>query len=142
MSVTKYPIVFLVTLFSILYFGCDNGNVGRKKEVEKTVSGKPRLVFEKEMYNFGEIKEGDVIGKFICFKNEGKGSLKIESVDGSCDCLDFRYSEKPILPNEQGKIEVIFDSDGFQGRQVKFLKVFSNDSLSGTKELMIFAEVK
>ncbi len=142
MYVIKHPIIYLLALFPILYFGCDNGNVGRKKEVEKTVSGKPRLVFEKEMYNFGEIKEGDVIGKFIRFKNEGKGLLKIESVDGSCACLDFRYSEKPILPNEQGKIEVIFDSDGFKGRQVKFLKIFSNDSLSGTKELMIFAEVK
>ncbi len=142
MSGTKYLIAYLTIVLLIGCFGCAVGTADSKKNIEKTVNGKPRLVFEKEMYNFGEIKEGDVIGKFIHFKNEGIGTLTIKSIDGSCDCLDFKYPEKPILPNEQGKIEVIFDSNGFHGRQVKFLKVFSNDSLSSSKELIIFADVK
>ena len=142
MSGTKFLITYLIIILSIVCYGCHGGNADSKKDVGKTANGKPKLVFEKEMYNFGEIKEGDIIGKFIRFKNEGKGVLLIKSVDGSCDCLDFRVQEKSALPNEQGKIEVIFDSEGFHGRQVKFLKVVSNDSLSSSKELMIFADIK
>ncbi len=141
MHTTKYFILCLVTALLLFNTGC-NSSSGRVKENEKNLNGKSRLVFEKEMYNFGDIKEGDVVGKFIHFKNEGDGVLEIKSVEGSCDCLDFRYSDKPVLPNESGKIEVMFNTDGFHGRQVKFLKIISNDSLSVTKELMIFATVK
>jgi len=141
MFATKFLIVCMAVALLLFNTGC-NSNTGKVKENEKTINGKSRLVFEKEMYNFGEIKEGDIIGKFIHFKNEGNGALIIKSVEGSCDCLDFKYSDKPVMPNEAGKIEVIFNSEGFNGRQVKFFKVISNDSLSITKELMIFATVK
>ena len=141
MFATKYFIAFLAITFSLIFSSC-NSNTGRVKEKKKIINSKPRLVFEKEMYNFGEIEEGDIVGKFIHFKNEGNCALAIKSVDGSCDCLEFRYSDNPVMPDSKGKIEVIFNSEGFHGRQVKFLKVISNDSLSGTKELMIWADVK
>ncbi len=137
MHTTKYFILCLVIVLLLLNTGCSSNS-----ESEKFINGKSRLVFEKEMYNFGEIKEGDIVGKFIHFKNEGRGALTISGVEGNCDCLDFKYSDEPVLPNEEGKIEVMFNTDGFHGRQVKFLKVISNDSLSVTKELMIFATVK
>jgi len=141
MFATKYLAPFLIVTLFFVITGC-NSNPPRVKKNEKNLKAKARLVFEKEMYSFGEIKEGDIVGKFIHFKNEGDGKLTIKSVEGSCDCLNFRYPDKPVLPDEEGKIEVIFDSNGFHGRQVKFLKVISNDSLSGTKELMVFATVK
>jgi hypothetical protein len=139
-TIKRFVEILTITLL-LFITGC-NSRTGGVKESEKNINGKSRLVFEKEMYNFGDIKEGDIVGKFIHFKNEGNGTLTIKSVEGSCDCLDFKYSDKQVLPNEEGKIEVIFDSNGFHGRQVKFLKVVSNDSISVTKELMIFATVK
>ncbi len=131
--------IILSFVISLIHVGCNSTS---KNDNEKTINGKPKLVFEKEMYNFGEVKQGDVIGKYIHFKNEGKGVLTINSVTGSFDCLDFKYSSKPVMPNDKGKIEVVFDADGFHGRQVKFFKVYSNDSLANTKELMIWVDIK
>ncbi len=136
----RHIIICFYFILSIFFFGCNNTS-GKIKNNGKAVNGKSKLVFEKEMYNFGEVSEGDVIGKFILFKNEGNGVLIINSVIGNCECLEVKYSKEPVMPDQTGKLEVIFDTNGFHGRQVKFLKVFSNDSLAGAKELMIWADV-
>jgi len=133
-------LLFFFTTF-LFIAGCGN-NVSKEQRAVNEPSGKARLVFEKEMYNFGDIKEGDVVGKFIHFKNEGTAPLVLNKVIANCGCIDVKYPDRPVKPNETGKIEVIFDTNGFYGRQVKFLKIFSNDSSLTEKELMIFATIE
>jgi len=134
-------LLYFVISFTGLLVSC--GNDGKPKEnAEKSPGGKPKLVFEKEMYNFGEIKEGDVIGKYLHFTNTGNAPLVLNKVIANCGCIEVKYPDKPVRPGEKGKLEVIFDTNGFYGRQVKFLKIFSNDSSSTEKELMIYATVE
>ncbi len=136
---TRYLFLFLMVIGFLV--GCSGGSDTMQK-TDKLPGGKPKLVFEKEMYNFGDIKEGDVIGKYIHFRNDGNSPLVLNKVIASCGCIGVKYPEKPVRPGETGKLEVIFDTNGFHGRQVKFLKIFSNDSSSTEKELMIYATVK
>jgi len=121
--------------------GCSNTST-KVQNAGSITGGQPKLVFEQEMYNFGDIKEGDVIGKFIRFRNDGTSPLVLSKVIANCGCIDVKYPDKPVKPGETGKLEVIFDTNGFYGRQVKFLKIFSNDSSSTEKELMVYATVE
>ena len=132
-------LILFLTAFVVIA-GCGN-DPKAKKEKGGSIKGKPKLVFEQEMYNFGDIKEGDVVGKYIHFRNEGTAPLVLSKVIANCGCLDVKYPDKPVRPGEKGKLEVIFDTNGFYGRQVKFVKIFSNDSSSTEKELMIYATV-
>lgn len=126
--------------FAGVFVSCGNSG-SDKQNAKQSPEGKPKLVFEKEMYNFGEIKEGDVIGKYIHFTNSGNAPLVLNKVIANCGCIQVKYPEEPVKPGEKGRLEVIFDTNGFYGRQVKFLKIFSNDSSSTGKELMIYATV-
>ena len=134
---------YLLFFFAVSFVtaGCSSHSA-RDKETAETTDGKPKLVFAQEMYNFGDVKEGDVIGKYIHFRNDGTAPLVLSKVIANCGCIEVRYPDKPVKPGDTGKIEVIFDTNGFYGRQVKFLKIFSNDSSSTEKELMIFATVE
>ena len=140
MFVKNHTLILWGALFLIIN-GC-GGNARQNSNAEKKLKGRPKLVFEMEMYNFGAIKEGDIVGKYIHFKNEGTNALIINKVITSCGCLDVKYPKKPVMPGKKGSLEVIFDTNGFHGRQVKFLKIFSNDSSLTEKELMIYATVQ
>ncbi|MDQ3192310.1 MAG: DUF1573 domain-containing protein, partial [Bacteroidota bacterium] len=77
-------------------------------------------------YDFGVITQGEKISFSYKFKNTGKTNLIITSAKGSCGCTVPEYPKKPIAPNGEGKIEVVFDSDGKSGKQNKTVTILSN----------------
>jgi hypothetical protein len=133
-------------LFFILVLGAVlSGCTMPKDNADKKLSlkgGIPELKLNKEMYNFGRIKEGDVVGKYVWLKNEGTGALIISDIRPNCDCIEVKYDKKPVEPGDSARLEVIFDTNGFYGRQVKFLKVFSNDKRNKEIEIMFWADIE
>lgn len=80
---------------------------------------------EKE-YNFGKINQGDKVTHDFSFKNSGKSDLVITSASGSCGCTVPEYSKEPVAPGKEGKIHVVFNSEGKQGQMDKQITVLSN----------------
>jgi len=131
------------SVFVILLLFLTGGCGGKEEKVKvQQESGSPELKLNKEIYYFGEIKEGDVVGKYIWLKNDGTGVLMLNNILSSCGCIDVKYDKKPVLPGDSAKIEVIFDTNGFYGKQVKFLKIFSNDKKNKETEIMLWADIK
>jgi hypothetical protein len=100
----------------------------------------PAIAFDKDLHDFGTIKEGEKVTYSFRFKNTGKGDLIIQTASGSCGCTVPEIPEKPIKPGETGYIKVQFNSEGRVGIQEKQVTVVSN-TIPNTTIVKIKAEV-
>lgn len=92
----------------------------------------PVIEFESKEFDFGTIKQGQVVEYVFKFKNTGKADLYITDATGSCGCTVPQYPTKPIRPGESGEISVKFDSGGKSGKQNKTVTVTANTQPSQT----------
>ena len=100
----------------------------------------PDIKFEEEVYDFGRITEGEKVIHGFKFKNTGGSNLIIVDAKGSCGCTTPKKPEKPILPGEEGVIEVMFASEGKSGMIDKSITVVTNCEPS-TKIIYIKADI-
>ncbi len=105
---------------------------------EKRALGK----FKETSWDFGKIKQGEVLAHDFVFTNEGEGPLVIERIASTCGCTAALASEDKIGPGKTGKINVTFDSRGYSGKIVKYIHVESNDSEDPSREIRIEAEIE
>ena len=84
------------------------------------------IEFAEEIFNFGDIYDGDKVTHEYKFKNTGKKPLIIKGAKASCGCTIPSYSKEPILPGMEGVISVIFNSEGKGGKQHKAVHVTAN----------------
>src|ERR1041385_5888059 len=86
----------------------------------------PEFKFEEEEYNFGTIKQGDVVTHIFKFTNTGKEPLIITSASGSCGCTVPEWPKEPIKKSDAGVVKVTFNSAGKMGMQDKTVTIQSN----------------
>ena len=123
---------FLIPAISIVFFSCDI----RKKD--KPAQNLPATSAPQEFkeftsvqiidttYNFGKVKEGDIVEYNYRFKNTGDKPLIIADAAASCGCTVPEKPENPIQPGEIGFIKVKFNSDRRPGEVEKTITVKSN----------------
>jgi hypothetical protein len=143
----KKVLIFLT--LSSFFAACNNQNstVSEKSEQNQAISADspaisdyPAFKFEKEMYDFGEIKEGDQVSYNFKFKNIGDVPLIISSASATCGCTVPDYPKEPIAPGAEGIIKVIFNSAGKPGMQNKVVSITANTNPTLT-ELNILGNV-
>ena len=100
----------------------------------------PVLKFDKLVYDFGKIKEGEKVGYDFVFTNTGKTPLIISNAVASCGCTVPEIPKEPILAGEKGKINVIFNSVGKSGLQNKVVTITAN-TIPAHSELQLIGEV-
>lgn len=101
----------------------------------------PHIEFEKTIYDFGAIKQGEKVQHEFKFKNTGKTPLIITDATATCGCTVPQYPTAPVKPGEEGTIKVIFDSTGKMGMQDKQVTIASNANPVAEK-LHLVGEVK
>jgi hypothetical protein len=89
-------------------------------------SNLPEIKFEEEEHDFGRITQGEKVSFAFKFTNTGKSNLLITSAAGSCGCTVPEWPKEPILPGKEGKINVIFSSEGKSGIQEKSINIVTN----------------
>lgn len=114
----------------------------KKAETKKLTeeSGPAKFVFSEDLHNFGPLTAGEVVSFTFIFRNEGNETLRITDVDSGCGCMEVNIPEKTIEPGKEGQIEVIYNSAGEVGRQLKTITIFSNAE-ENKKEIYIKANV-
>ena len=100
----KKFILLLIVPFLIF---CQNNDLIQSKGAE--------VEFHSKKWNFGEIKEGEIIQTFFTFENIGTKPLIIINAKPSCGCIVPKWSKEPILPGEHGYIQATFKSQGKPG---------------------------
>lgn len=85
-----------------------------------------KISFDKTEHDFGKIREGEKASYRFRVKNPGTVPLRITDVKPSCGCTVPAWTKDPIPPGGEGFVEVIFDSQGRSGEQLKTVTVFAN----------------
>lgn len=84
------------------------------------------IKFEEVSFDFGKIKEGDVVKHKFTFTNTGENDLILENVKPSCGCTALDWPKEPIAPGKTGEIEAQFNSAGKSGPQMKYITLTLN----------------
>jgi len=69
----------------------------------------PVMAFEETTINYGKIYSDSSGRRTFKFTNIGEVPLIINSVKGSCGCVVLKFPKKPIMPNEKGEIEIVYN---------------------------------
>ncbi len=101
----------------------------------------PVFKFEKEVYDFGKIIDGDVVTYDFKFKNIGNSPLIISSATATCGCTVPEYPKEPVAPGAEGVIRVVFNSAGKPGMQNKIVSITAN-TIPSLTELNILGMVE
>lgn len=142
----RYNKYFILVISVFVAFSCQEESKGGKalKEVPEganssivrmPVSGqeavtKPEeaagMTFEEELFDFGTVKEGDIVEHVFSFTNTGKVPLVISDARSTCGCTVPDWPKDPIEPGAKGQIKVKFDTDGKVERQNKPIMITAN----------------
>ena len=85
-----------------------------------------KIEFAETAYDFGTVKEGDIVEHVFKFTNSGEAPVILSQVSASCGCTTPDYTKDPVLPGKEGEIKVSFDSKGQVGKQQKIVTISSN----------------
>ena len=142
--------VFLSIMCLSILAACANQNSTGSKNPTETqeiatvaavdIANSPVFKFEKEVYDFGEIKDGEKVTYDFKFKNIGNSPLIISSATATCGCTIPEYPKEPVAPGAEGLIRVVFNSAGKAGMQNKIVSITANTVPSLT-ELNILGNV-
>lgn len=121
--------------------GIDSSDVSNNASADGKVKGDiPEIKFEEDEFDFGKITQGEVVSHDFKFKNIGNVHLIISGASGSCGCTVPKWPKEPIKPGEEGKLNVVFSSEGKKGLMEKTVTVVTNCEPS-TRLIRIKAEV-
>lgn len=89
--------------------------------------GKSGLVFEKNVHDYGSIKEEvEVATSDFEFTNSAKTPVVIQRVVASCGCTSPSYTKEPILPGKKGNIKVAYSTANRPGTFNKNVRIYTN----------------
>lgn len=117
----KFSFYFLIMSGCLVLTGCKE-----KKQTGEQSSPLTEIRFSQPHFNFGKIREGEIVAHTYYFKNTGAADLLIKNVDSGCGCTNVTYSSQPLPPDKEGKIEITFNSSGRYGKQYKEILIFAN----------------
>ncbi len=86
----------------------------------------PKIVFKENEFDFKSIEEGPKATHEFVFTNKGKEALVLSNVKASCGCTTPVWPKEPILPGQEGKILVTYNTSGRPGPFTKTITINSN----------------
>ncbi len=94
-----------------------------------------------DAWDFGKIKQGEVVTHTFSLKNESNKTLNITAVNTSCGCTASEARKKVLLAQESTELEVKFNSKGYSGPVQQFVYVNTDDIDKPVIRFIIKAEV-
>ncbi|GAB4133500.1 MAG: DUF1573 domain-containing protein [Bacteroidia bacterium] len=90
--------------------------------------GNSIISFKETKFNFGFIRQGEIVSHDFEFTNNGDAPLIISDAEVTCTCTTVDFPKKPLMKGEKGNVKVTFDSKSAIDRQERSVKVYSNGS--------------
>ena len=94
----------------------------------------PKIVFETNTVDFGEILKGSDRVRKAVFTNKGTEPLIVKTARGSCGCTVPTWPKEPIMPGEKGTIEINYDTQRV-GPINKTVRIQTNE---GEEEITLY----
>ena len=93
----------------------------------------PKMVFETNTVDFGEILKGSDRVRKAVFTNKGTEPLIVKTARGSCGCTVPTWPKEPIMPGEKGTIEINYDTQ--RVGPIKTVRIQTNE---GEEEITLY----
>ena len=103
---------------------------------------KPKISVDETVFNFPSVNEGDVVKHAFKVSNIGDALLEIRDISVDCGCTVVQQTKFSISPGESVDVNVEFYTDGFYGRKIKNLRLFTNDTENTTVLLSLKGFIK
>jgi protocatechuate 3,4-dioxygenase beta subunit len=87
----------------------------------------PRITFESETHDFGQVSPGSKNTGEFKFTNTGDAVLKVKKIKTSCGCTVARLTKKEYAPGESGTITVTYSASKNPSKASKRVNVPTND---------------
>jgi len=133
---TRISLVGLLLFLSLLEAGChaqSKNLVTNKQEIGDLYS-----------WDFGQVKEGEVLKHDFIFKNTSGDAINIKDINTSCGCTVSKVEKKTLAPGESTVIETGFKTNGYSGavQQYVYMRIDKPDattslSVNGSTTLTI-----
>ena len=114
------------------------GNVVLTKAEKESL---PSIAIPYTVYDFGDVKQGELLKHSIEIKNVGKDLLKIKKVKTGCDNLKLSLSKKKIKYKDTAKLNLRLNTKNLLGKQSCIVTVRSNDPRVRVTIITIMANV-
>jgi hypothetical protein len=99
-----------------------------------------KIEFSEEIHNFGSLKEGEIVSFSFKFKNLGESPFRLRKVEPACGCLTVRYDKEELGTAQSSIVEVIFNTEGEWGNQIKTVEVETSEGQVITLTVGAFVE--
>lgn len=121
-----------------LAFGSSAAGVSKAEAAAPSGS---QITFEAQTVAYGEVAKGGDGRRTFKFTNTGSEPLLIKSAKSSCGaCLVPTFPSQPIMPNEGGTVEVVYDTQRV-GAFAKTVTLTTNDAANETTTLRVTGTV-
>ena len=121
-------IFICITLATLVSCGNSRNNEDQSSDtlVNEAAMAGGKIEFTEPIFDFGQVKEGEVVEQVYAYTNMGTAPVILSQVSASCGCTTPSYTQTPVLPGQSGEIKVSFDSNGQVGKQQKIVTIVSN----------------
>lgn len=103
--------------------------------VKPAAGEEPKIVFDRELFDFGDVDEGPDLETEFPFRNDGPGPLRILSELRHCGCAStwIEVEGKPyawgdaIAPGARGVVRFVLRTVGYSGEKPSQVDLYTND---------------
>jgi len=120
MSNRPQALVVLIVVLSFLLFGCARG----QNFLPTSPSPLSDIV---DFWDFGQVREGDVLEHEFIFENTTERDLQIKDVNTSCGCAVSDVKKRLLVVGESTPLDVKFNSKGYSGQVKQYIYVITDD---------------
>jgi len=105
-------------------------------------AAQPRIEVEPASLDFGVLQQHETRDAVVMIRNTGTSPLQIREIESTCGCTVPELAVTTIAPGEGVPMDVHFNSKTFQGKQVKYIHIYSNDPQRGSLDFLVQADIK
>ena len=117
--------ILIATFFMICFLSASAQTGEGTKVVNPNAT---KIEFKESEFDFKDLDEGPQAKHEFVFKNTGKEPLILTNVKASCGCTTPSWPKEPVLPGQEGKILVTYNTQGRPGPFTKSITITSNAS--------------
>jgi uncharacterized cupredoxin-like copper-binding protein len=112
-------------IFFLLIFFC--AVTSRSLAQDTAVTAKEKDSQDKYTWDFGYVRQGQILKHDFILKNDSNKPLVIKSVNTSCGCTASKAKKEKLSPGETTDIEVSFKSKGYSGEVTQYIYVYTDN---------------
>jgi hypothetical protein len=105
-----------------------------------TAPARPKIKFEKTVYDFGRVTETNEVTGTFRFENVGAAPLKLEKPITTCGCTVAGLKPDILQPGDKGELTFTFNLGRTRSAQSKPITIVCNDPEAPRTTLMVKAD--